>query len=37
MEEAARFAAMMEEGAVLRRRLASEAAEAVLAVMDALL
>lgn len=35
MDEAARFAAMMEEGAVLRRRLAGEAADAVLGVVAA--
>lgn len=35
MEEAARFAAMMEDGAVLRRRLATEAAAAVIGVVDA--
>ncbi|BDG71220.1 D-sedoheptulose-7-phosphate isomerase [Roseomonas fluvialis] len=35
MTEAARFAAMMEEGAVLRRRLATEAAAALLGVVDA--
>ncbi|MBP0464344.1 SIS domain-containing protein [Roseomonas sp. PWR1] len=35
MEEAARFAAMMEEGAALRRRLASEAAGTLIAVVDA--
>jgi D-sedoheptulose 7-phosphate isomerase len=33
--EAARFAAMMEEGAVLRRRLATEAAGALVGVVDA--
>ena len=35
MDEAARFAAMMEDGAVLRRRLAGEAAGAVIGVVDA--
>lgn len=35
MEEAARFAAMMEDGAVLRRRLATEAVAAVIGVVDA--
>lgn len=35
MDEAARFAAMMEDGAVLRRRLATEAADAVIAVAAA--
>ena len=35
MEEAARFAAMMEEGAALRRRLATESAGAVIRVVDA--
>lgn len=35
VEEAARFAAMMEEGAVLRRRLAAEAAGAVIGVAAA--
>ncbi|WP_369413654.1 D-sedoheptulose-7-phosphate isomerase [Caldovatus aquaticus] len=35
MDEAARFAAMMEDGAVLRRRMAAEAAPAVLAVVAA--
>lgn len=35
MDEAARFAAMMEEGAALRRRLATEAAADVIRVVDA--
>ena len=35
VEEAARFAAMMEEGAALRRRLATESAGAVIRVVDA--
>lgn len=35
MEEAARFAAMMEEGAALRRRLATDSAGAVIRVVDA--
>lgn len=35
MDEAARFAAMMEEGAALRRRLATEAAAEVIRVVDA--
>ncbi len=35
MEEAAQFAAMMEEGAVLRRRLAAESATEVIAVVGA--
>lgn len=35
MDEAARFATMMEDGAVLRRRLATEAADAVIAVAAA--
>jgi D-sedoheptulose 7-phosphate isomerase len=35
VDEAARFAAMMEEGAVLRRRLAAEAAGAVIGVAAA--
>lgn len=35
MEEAARFAAMMEEGAALRRRLVSEATTTLIAVVDA--
>ncbi|HWT10350.1 MAG TPA: SIS domain-containing protein, partial [Roseomonas sp.] len=35
MEEAARFAAMMEEGAALRRRLATDSADAVIRVVDA--
>jgi D-sedoheptulose 7-phosphate isomerase len=35
MDEAARFAAMMEEGAALRRRLATEAASGLIAVVDA--
>lgn len=35
MEEAARLAAIMEEGAVLRRRLAIESASAVIGVVDA--
>jgi D-sedoheptulose 7-phosphate isomerase len=35
VEESARFAAMMEEGATLRRRLAVEAAGAVIGVVDA--
>jgi D-sedoheptulose 7-phosphate isomerase len=33
--EAARFAAMMEEGAALRRRLSTEAADALIGVVDA--
>lgn len=35
MDEAARFATLMEDGAVLRRRLAGEAAAAVIGVVDA--
>ena len=35
MNETARFAAIMEEGAALRRRLANEAAASVLGVVDA--
>lgn len=35
MDEAARFAAMMEEGAALRRRLAAEFAPAVIRVVEA--
>lgn len=35
MDEAARFAAMMEEGAVLRRRLATTSARDVIGVVDA--
>lgn len=35
MEEAAQFAAMMEEGAALRRRLAAESATEVIAVVSA--
>lgn len=35
MEEPARFAVMMEEGAALRRRLAAEAAGAVIGVVEA--
>lgn len=35
MEEAARFAALMEEGAALRHRLATEMAAAVIGVVDA--
>jgi D-sedoheptulose 7-phosphate isomerase len=35
VEESARFAAMMEEGATLRRRLAAEAARAVIGVVEA--
>jgi D-sedoheptulose 7-phosphate isomerase len=34
MKEAARFAAMMEEGAALRRRLAGEAAATLIAIVD---
>jgi D-sedoheptulose 7-phosphate isomerase len=35
MDEGARFASLMEEGAALRRRLAGEAAAAVIGVVDA--
>ncbi|MBR0682852.1 SIS domain-containing protein [Roseomonas eburnea] len=35
MDEVARFAAIMEDGAVLRRRLATEAVAAVIGVVDA--
>ncbi len=35
MDEAARFAAMMEEGATLRRRLANETASALIGVVNA--
>jgi D-sedoheptulose 7-phosphate isomerase len=35
MDEAARFARLMEDGALLRRRLAEEATSAVIAIVDA--
>ncbi|MBR0648298.1 SIS domain-containing protein [Roseomonas terrae] len=35
MDEAARFARLMEDGALLRRRLAQEATSAVIAIVDA--